>query len=343
MQINSNIQSLRAFAAISVLLFHSLPHYHGMNGKSTTLHSIFSFGFAGVDLFFVISGYVIILTTIEHIPNLLNALRFIERRAFRIYLGYWPFLLIAYLSKLSINSPRQEEWHVIKSFFLLTPNMNELVLDVAWSLTYELYFYSLFFCLILLNERKRKFLLIAYFLAIIVVNFTVGYQTLKVMVHPFVLEFISGCFLYYFSRKYNKMILLIPFAVIIVTLLYIAVDENAKNGILRVSTFGTASFFMVWSAIILHNKGIRSSNIFNKLGDASYTIYLSHTIFFTFFYITGLRNYLVKNGAFFVEVGFFSYLILILILSYLFYLFVEKPVYLYACSYKKIRLSSYLK
>jgi len=342
MSINSNIQALRAFAAISVLIFHTLPHYQAMNGKSTLLHSIFSFGFAGVDLFFVISGYVIAMTTVDYLPNLLNGLRFIERRAFRIYFGYWPFLLLAYLFQTSIDSPRAESWSVIKSFFLLSPNMNELVLGVAWSLTYELYFYTLFFFLILLGGKKRKFLLIAYFLVIIVVNVTVGYQTLKLMVHPFVLEFISGCFLYYFFKRYNKMILLIPFGIMIVTLIYIAVDENARNGLWRVGTFGTASFLLVWSAIILHDNGIRSLNILSKLGDASYTIYLSHTVFLTFFYLSGLRSYLVKNGSLFVEVGFFSYIIFILIVSYFIYLFVEKPVYLQACSYKRIRPSSYL-
>jgi len=62
-----NVQILRALAAILVVLHHSLPHYLEMGGKSSLLGHIGQYGFVGVDIFFVISGFVIYKATIEKV------------------------------------------------------------------------------------------------------------------------------------------------------------------------------------------------------------------------------------------------------------------------------------
>ncbi|NQZ78739.1 MAG: acyltransferase family protein [Ekhidna sp.] len=88
-----NIQLLRALAALAVVLYHIAPYYLPPAGDGGWLLVFFrQFGYAGVDVFFVISGYVIWLTSRK--DNAPGAGHFLFKRLARIYLGYWPYLLI---------------------------------------------------------------------------------------------------------------------------------------------------------------------------------------------------------------------------------------------------------
>ena len=91
----NNIQALRGIAALLVLFHHSLPHFKAMNISNVVFESIAKFGFLGVDIFFVISGFVMAKTTIDKPQNLNASVQFILKRFLRIFLGFWPIMILA--------------------------------------------------------------------------------------------------------------------------------------------------------------------------------------------------------------------------------------------------------
>ena len=149
-----NIQFLRFVAAMLVVLYHSSAHL-----KSTGLEQGFLFdtfeavGFAGVDVFFVISGYIMAYTTTSA-QGLDSAIGFFKRRVARIYSGYWPFYLLAIAVFAWVGGSYLDDvafWHS----FILWPGGKPLI-AVSWTLIYEMFFYILFTLLIIFTSKKTQ-------------------------------------------------------------------------------------------------------------------------------------------------------------------------------------------
>lgn len=122
------LQYLRGLAAFLVVLHHTIE----MNPMGLPEWTRF-IGEIGVDIFFVLSGFIMVYTAFPA-GEALSPLRFIKKRAQRIYPLYWMcFLLIVLimsLGYLSNNGIPLES--VISSFFLLPSE--ERVIFVAWTL-----------------------------------------------------------------------------------------------------------------------------------------------------------------------------------------------------------------
>ena len=89
-----NIQFLRFVAAMLVVFFHCAAHLQASRQAPGLLFGFGqSAGFAGVDIFFVISGFIMAWTTAD--DRAADAVAFAKRRVARIYSGYWPFFLLA--------------------------------------------------------------------------------------------------------------------------------------------------------------------------------------------------------------------------------------------------------
>lgn len=109
------------------------------------------------------------------------------------------------------------------------------------------------------------------------------------------LEFISGYMLFVFFEKLMHKNLIYLTTSLAVLFLVIAVHLNIGYGYVRVLTFGVFAISLVWSFLIMEkNKIFVFHSIFKKLGDSSYTLYLTHTILLGMFYTLGLRDYLVE-------------------------------------------------
>ena len=217
-----NIQFLRAFAALAVVFYHTSAQYFAVGGE--TSGNIFSFmsqvGYAGVDVFFVISGYIMWITT-KKVNGLNGFKNFIYARLTRIYLGYWPFfflLLVIYYYGLSLD-----KFDILGSFLLTVSSTGKLLVQVAWTLQYELYFY-LSFSLLLFFPREKfiKILLFVFMLIIVIQLFGIFYLDIYAKNNlasassfytfwfsPFCIEFLFGCFIgYYFERRHVKSLFL---------------------------------------------------------------------------------------------------------------------------------------
>lgn len=164
-------------------------------------------GQCGVDLFFVISGFVMTLITSDHWGELESA-HFLLRRVSRIFPVYWFYSIITLFAILLfpgyMSAAQQNKLafvNILNSFFLI-PSKSVYLVIVAWSLMFEMYFYILFSGLIRLSKKALCFSVVLWTAFLIIFNAIIplpGNDFLQLLVHPYSLEFISGigcCLLY---------------------------------------------------------------------------------------------------------------------------------------------------
>lgn len=326
-----NIQILRAVAAIMVILHHALPHYEVMGGDLIFIRIISEWGFIGVDIFFVISGFIMAYTTFHKKRNVSSAITFIKHRLYRIYLGYWPFFFAMLSILLVINAQKLSSLDMIGSFILSNTDMFQLVLPISWSLSYELYFYFLFLFTFLFSVKKLYIVIPAFVgLILILVLYTFFNPTFPVhfFYSHFLLEFFAGVLLYMYKEHLMKIWILLASIVIIGIALWYGVSYEAKNGLIRILTFGTAALFIVTGALILEQKNFyQKGGKLELLGNASYTLYLSHLVIIELFYLTGLRGFFSHENTISPLLGLTALIALCIIFSILYYQKIEKPIY----------------
>ena len=113
---------LRGVAVLSVILFHLVPIEQKYGGSKTMLSALFHYGMFGVDLFFVISGFVMVAVSRGKFKQQKYALSFIYHRASRIYPTYWFYsilvLIIFFTQPSWVNSSQGNQMNILASFLL---------------------------------------------------------------------------------------------------------------------------------------------------------------------------------------------------------------------------------
>jgi len=202
-----NIQFLRFVAAMLVVLYHSAAQ---LPVNDSVFQAVFSagesLGFAGVDIFFVISGFIMAHTTSSHSGPAMSV-DFARRRLARIFSGYWPFFVLAVVIFGYYRAEHFAESNLLKSFFLWPQSLNHTLLEITWTLSNELYFYLLFSILMLFsNPRNRNGLVLVAFVFVLFLNLyrhfiahsyspeNIYYLGLwsQFLTAPFLLEFFGG-------------------------------------------------------------------------------------------------------------------------------------------------------
>ncbi len=342
-----NIQMMRAIAALSVLLHHALPHYKAMGGTSPTIMFLGKWGFVGVDIFFVISGYIMAYTTFDKERSWNNAKRFLKHRFVRIYSGYWPFFFVM-IALLYVTDPKRlESLNLWGSLLLTEADMFKLVLPVSWSLTYELYFYLLFFFTFFIPFRFLYSLLsvgIAMFaFAAVYLYLTIPEQyttsTQTFFYSPFLLEFFGGVLLFMYRKKL-MLPLMIPIVVPIIYFSYAyGIEHDAMNGMPRILSFGTGALGLILLTLLLeYHRIFTAKGTIVAIGNASYALYLSHLILIGFFSIFGLRKLFTSQEYALLPLLGLVFLIAICVnFSLVYYARIEKPLYRKLISFGETR------
>lgn len=245
------------------------------------LHNAVSYSFSGgVDIFFVISGFVIYISMAERPKSLCQ---FIVDRISRIVPAYWfyscIFSVILIYYPWTHPSSSFEFVHFIKSL-LFIPAQNPAnsgmypTLIVGWTLNFEMMFYVIFALSIIFGMRYLHVSIIV--MLIFVYLSSQHFSSTEFYATDRILEFGMGVALarLYLRHKHAFMIkssvsillLILSFYV----LLFIDGDVFVTNGI--------PSMFILYSAICLNGK-VKHAEFLDLMGDSSYTIYLSHKIF----------------------------------------------------------------
>lgn len=208
-----SIQILRGLAAMLVVVYHIRAMEMlaiGNNGLSETpfLNAFVTNGYAGVDLFFVISGFIMVHVTQGMKAGIRSSLDFLFARVTRIYPLWWLFAAIMTGMFFVYNDFGLDEgWqrvsqgqplvpYLIKSFFLVPQNAHP-VLGVGWTLVHEIYFYLAFTLIILLPRRFWLWILLAWGGALVggtLLGLTEPFSSdiLSLLLYPMTMEFIMG-------------------------------------------------------------------------------------------------------------------------------------------------------
>lgn len=350
----SSIQILRAIAVILVVLVHiTVLAKKWLNDNIEP----FYLGLIGVDIFFIISGFIMYLIISKKDISIYD---FIMHRIIRIYPLYWIYFILLLVVALLFPSlvTSYKEANLISSFLLISSEFPSF-LNVSWTLVYEVYFYFIVFIYLSLFVKKINFI---YFLTILFsFNFLVSFyfnlpsrnNFYLTYFSPLLFEFLLGAIIYHL---YNNKILFNQFMATLVCVLaiifmfmtnlfYVEIDGFFTtvifNGYLqygRIIYFGLPSFIFVIAIVSFENYLIKKHNtiikLFKLIGNASYSIYLSH-----YFILVGLVKLLS-----FIDINLNSlleYLLIIILLLSIsiftgiqLYIYIEKPILKYLNNYK---------
>jgi len=338
-----NIQALRALAAMLVVVYHLGPHYQHAGGSFDFLISFAQWGFFGVDIFFVISGFVISYTVFPRQRNGTAAAKYWRHRLSRVYLGYWPFALLA-LYLWPLHSPENlEHVSLFRTLTLSSAELSRLALPVAWSLAYELYFYAVFGALFLFSNAviQRVLLLIFVLLVLRVLFIEVDPDSnLYFWVSAYMLEFFYGVLIYLYRDVLTRRGLTVLAVLLLVSGFVMSAGKTAQHDS-RVLYLGISAAAVVLLAVQLEvNDWWVGPRWLVSLGDSSYALYLGHLFIITAFYQWGWRDRLASQSPFLIEIGFLALLLGIAFLCHLYYRGVERPIYLWAIGRKRLGRTS---
>ncbi len=283
-----NVQALRALAALLVVVVHAYAvesTYLPGRPWTTPFHVL---GTYGVDLFFIISGTVMMATT-AHLFAVPGAWRrFLVRRATRIYPPYWivsALVLVAYaLVPAAVGAHRSAPPEIVPSFLAL-PQPGEPLLVVGWTLTYELVFYAVF-ALALRFERRFLPLVGGIWLLAVVLIHALGpgdNAWVRVLGSPLNLEFALGLLI---GAAVVRDVLVAPRALfaLAVALVVATCVQTAYSGReflivtwARPLLVGVPMALLVYAALVLErHRGLLAPRWLRAQGDASYALYLWH-------------------------------------------------------------------
>src|ERR1039458_8235926 len=165
-----SIQFLRFVAALLVVVVHTtLAMNEYLSGSISDLFRyVAEFGGAGVHIFFVISGFIMVYTSFKLKTDSFSTKKFLIKRAIRIYPIYFIysfFYLLFYHYFASGKNLTVDQF--FGSIFLL-PGYSYYIIGPGWTLAYEVYFYACFSIAMVLGLTRGLLALTLFFLATIV-------------------------------------------------------------------------------------------------------------------------------------------------------------------------------
>ena len=268
------IQYLRAVAASLVVLHHALASLF-----------VTTIGLFGVDLFFVISGYVMWMTTAG---SRRSPLSFWTARIVRIVPLYWLFttlyIAVGLLVPSALPHAAFDPLFVAKSYLFVPavhPTLGVVapVYTLGWTLNYEMFFYFLFGLGLFMPWRIVRFaVLAAVFLALVTIGrWAPGGAIAVTYTDPILLEFLAGIVLAMLSPWLMRQITALGWLLILAGVAWLVAVMAADLPWTRALASGVPAAAIVAGALVLEPLARKApSRLGLLLGDASYSIYLAH-------------------------------------------------------------------
>lgn len=288
------LQDLRGIAILMVVLFHSGKHYTDLvsNGNN------------GVLLFFMISGFIISCAH-NNDKGFTDFILFMKKRISRIHFPYLPIavlFIIMFLVSGKGSEFHQDPINIIRNL-LLIQNPNESIHPYSWTLVFEMFYYCCFgMFFICLKKGILPFVLVLC-LPPLVYYFMGGEDNRNLITSFYNLYFLIGVLIGYTRRlhsfTFSGYLALISFSIFII----VPFITDNKAILLLCTTF----FFYTYLNLSFNFK------LLEKIGNASYTIYLSHAVI-----LTVGKQFIGENGFRFAILFFLS-----MTLGYLYYTYTE--------------------
>ncbi|MBA8841938.1 acyltransferase [Ochrobactrum sp. RH2CCR150] len=270
LQYNENLQYIRAFAAISVMLYHAAHYVRAHLGAG--LYDVFHhfMGLYGVAIFFALSGYLMAELSRRQNPTI-----FLTARIIRIY----PVLMLATMFAVLSDPFRVGEKFDWISITLIPAGHIFYSLNVEWTLVHEMFFYMVVFGFIYLKIEKFLPIFGVFWIVVLIARYgnpmpRIGQANISEIFYLTAnAGFSAGLIIPAIVRRIPKM----PLFLVIVFLISIPITFWVPAYYARISS-GIGSAFLVAAALQYPTpifNGI-TARVFKKLGDWSYAMYLIH-------------------------------------------------------------------
>jgi exopolysaccharide production protein ExoZ len=274
-----SLQIGRGLAALAIVIQHAALSIGTGPPNSVWAGLVANLG-VGVDFFFVLSGFIILMVHVNDPPGMNSATRFLRKRLTRIFIPYIPLALamIAILESFpGISTDPNRQWSILGSLTLL-PLGGRPALPVAWSLTFEMTFYLLFMCVYLLRRPVGLGLAIVFAaLWFTSLSDTAWDNVRTIFLSAYALEFVYGILTALVVCRLDRPLTLLP----ITGLIFVA-GYLISHGFTWRPLMGAGMALLVFCATQLEAIAIRRRDGFVfprpwvRLGDASYSVYLIH-------------------------------------------------------------------
>jgi peptidoglycan/LPS O-acetylase OafA/YrhL len=345
------VQALRAVGALLVAWAHAIDEVQGSLGNPLQARFFYfeNFGSSGLDIFFVISGFVVSLVAAraanrDKESSGSSAVHFLSRRITRIFPLF--LMITAFLLARVLKAGRLHEAKISwLPTLLLLPSFDfpasGPLLSLGWSLIFELYFYLLLAAFLLFTKRSVVRSTVTFLCGMVALGLIAGFRhpLLIFWMNPLILEFVFGCLIGLLFDRCSKANLSfgrlgLGLAALGVALLAATVftgygAASAATSILagqdcwlRVAVWGLPSALLV-GGVIFCAPAMRSvpARLLVFLGDASYSIYLC-----TIPALDVIRRFWRHFGSPGADVGVFQGILSCVVAGVVCYLIVERPL-----------------
>ncbi len=269
------IQFIRAFAAVFVLIGHAIAEAEHYFEISMRLH--FIPWTRGVDIFFVISGFIITLSITRYAGR---PVAFLQRRLVRILPLYYLFTTLMVLTVVFFPSGPKETvfdlGQILTSYGFLPYERPDgriaPILSLGWTLNYEVFFYVL--CALCMLVRQTTVAISIFIGLLVAIGATAQLDTAHAIfwTNPIIVEFLFGIFLAKIYQagwvRPNALLAMVVFGGALVLLVALHTTQLS-----RFVAAGLPAFFIVAAGTLFCPPNVQGWQI---LGDASYALYLSH-------------------------------------------------------------------
>jgi exopolysaccharide production protein ExoZ len=293
-----NIQFLRAFAAALIIWVHA----QNLIASDSLPSALRDVGYGGVDLFFVISGFIMVYITDD---RGIGPISFMAGRVKRITPLYYFFtLLVAVIALLypdQFGSTSVDIGSLTKSL-LFAPFQKSAgkvypLYYLGWTLNFEMFFYLLFAASLFLTRSVRTISVVGVLLILAIIGRSIENLTdygvaAFFYTRPIVLDFAAGMLIAKYLPLFTRRLHPAPWWLILAlgTIWFILGEAVFKTGSAHIDPptdtllrFGIPSALIVIGAVGLERSGVRIGTRWTRrLGDASYSLYLSHYLFIAF-------------------------------------------------------------
>lgn len=283
-----SVQVMRGFAAAAVAIYHThLILLNPQYGSIDIYGAVATRGWIGVNFFFVLSGFIILLAHYRDIGAPRQAGRYLWRRFVRVYPIYWLFTtayVAAALAGIGYPDFRWTFSNMLSSYALIAFEPQPLPpLSVAWTLFYEITFYAMFLLLIL-NRTLGIAAFAVWTIAILVNTVLLANSSIEVL-DVWNIYFAIGMGAYIAFRRMDgrwglplfgigALLLVGVFAAGVIPS-RIAFAED--HPLLLMALALIFALILTGAALYERDRSIRMPKALLLLGDASFSVYLLHS------------------------------------------------------------------
>lgn len=340
-----SLQIARAISATMVVFHHIVRSYTVNAPDGWTAPSLFDYPAIynklaiGVDIFFVLSGFIMVYVCEPYVTKTKPVRDFITRRFIRIYPSYFivttAIVILMIIPRLlwQVYNPDLKIFRLIGSYTLF-PTFNAEgnvapILGAGWTLSYELYFYVLFAISVLLF---RRYFLIGLALSMAAIGLAASAlaptsSIVAFLQNSIIIEFLMGCAIAWLFKR--GATLKAPLTWIALSIFISSVAPNQElNSPFRFLYWGIPAALFISALVQLDRlEVIKWPKSILIIGDSSYAIYLIHIpLIYQFSWrVSGLSGISNSHGII-VSIAILLFSVTIIALGVAYFAFIERPM-----------------